>query len=318
MGRRRHAARTRGGAGMSLSTLRVVRPLVVTPAMLIDTNVPEDDYPVWSAATTYAADARVILVSTHKIYQSVTASNINHNPADNDGNWQEVGPTRPWRVFDTSTSTQTQRPLGISYRIRPGVGVTAVAALNLVGAASIRIRVVDPVLGTLYDRTTGLAGQLIYPTWWDWHFGPRTEQRQSAVMDLPAAPSADVLIDLVGTAELAVGTLLIGQQRAFSMGVKLGARLGIQDYSRKERNDFGDLVLVERAYAKRASFSMPLRASEVDTVYDFLTDVRATPCLWVGSSRFEATTVYGIYKSFDIVLAYHDYSDCELELEGLT
>lgn len=303
---------------MKLNTLQVVRPMAVTPANLVSTNVPEDDHPAWSATTTYAADARVVLASTHKVYQSVAASNTGHRPDLATGHWLEVGPTNPWKVFDTSTSTQTRRPLGISYRIRPGVGVTAVAALNLVGAASIRIRVVDPALGTLYDRTTTLAGQLMFPTWWDWHFGPRTEQRQSAVLDLPAAPSADVLIDLVGTAELAVGTLLIGQQRAFSMGVKLGARLGIQDYSRKERNDFGDLVLVERAYAKRASFSMPLRASEVDTVYDFLTDVRATPCLWVGSSRFEATTVYGIYKSFDIVLAYHDYSDCELELEGLT
>lgn len=303
---------------MSLSTLRVVRPLVVTPAMLVATNVLEDDYPAWSASTTYAAGSRVILVSTHRVYQSVAADNVNHNPAANDGNWLEVGPTNPWRAFDTSTSSSTKRPLSISYRIKPGVGITGVAALNLVGAASIRIRVTDPVLGTLYDRTTGLTGQLIYSTWWDWHFGPRTEQRQSAVLDLPAAPSADVLIDLVGTSELSVGTLLIGQQRAFSMGVKMGARVGTQDYSRKERNDFGDLVLVERAYAKRASFSMLLKASEVDTLYDFLTDVRATPCLWVGSSRFEATTVYGIYKSFDIVLSYYDYSDCELDLEGLT
>lgn len=38
----------------------------------------------------------------------------------------------------------------------------------------------------------------------------------------------------------------------------------------------------------------------------------------IASERFEATTVYGIYKSFDIVLSYFDYSDCELELEGLT
>lgn len=303
---------------MSLKTLVVVKPLQIVPAMLVSTNVAEDDYPAWSGATTYAADARVILVSTHKVYQSVAADNVGHSPDLNDGHWLEVGPTNPWKTFDTSTSTATKRPLSISYRIKPGLGITAVAALNLVGAASIRIRVIDPVLGTLYDRTTGLAGQLIYSTWWDWHFGPRTEATQSALLDLPSAPSADVLIDIVGTTALAVGTLLLGQQRSFSMGVKAGARVGIQDYSRKERNDFGDLVLVERAYAKRASFSMLLRASEVDTLYDFLTDVRATPCLWVGSSRFEATTVYGIYKSFDIVLSYFDYSDCELDLEGLT
>jgi len=98
----------------------------------------------------------------------------------------------------------------------------------------------------------------------------------------------------------------------------MGARVGIQDYSRKERTDFGDVVLVERAFAKRASFQLLLRAAEVDSFNDFLASVRATPCLWIGSQRYESTTVYGFYKSFDIVIAYFDYSDCELELEGLT
>ena len=75
---------------------------------------------------------------------------------------------------------------------------------------------------------------------------------------------------------------------------------------------------MERAYAKRASFSMLLRAGEVDAMQRFLSDVRATPCLWIGSSRYESTTVYGFYKSFDITISYFDYSDCDLELEGLT
>ena len=112
--------------------------------------------------------------------------------------------------------------------------------------------------------------------------------------------------------------ILLGQARQFSMGVKLGARVGIQDYSRKERNDFGDVMVVERAFAKRASFSLLLAAGEVDALYQFLSEVRASPCLWIGSNRYESTTVYGFYKNFDIVISYYDYSDCELELEGLT
>ena len=110
----------------------------------------------------------------------------------------------------------------------------------------------------------------------------------------------------------------LGTVRRFALGVKAGARVGIQDYSRKERTEFGDTVLVERAFAKRASLQLLLTASEVDALNDFMAEVRATACLWIGSSRYESTTVYGFYKSFEIAITYYDYSDCELELEGLT
>ena len=115
-----------------------------------------------------------------------------------------------------------------------------------------------------------------------------------------------------------MGVVLIGQVRQFALGVKMGARIGIQDYSRKERSEFGDVMLVERAFAKRASFSLLLTADEVDSFHQFLSEVRATPCLWIGSRRYESTTLYGFYKSFDIVIPYFSYSDCDLELEGLT
>lgn len=303
---------------MSTQNLRVVRPLAISPSMLVSTNVAETDYPEWSSATTYAASARVIVAAQHKVYQSLVASNLNKPPASSPSDWVEVSPTNRWKAFDTSNSTQTQRAALISYRIRPGVAIHSVAALNLVGATSIRIRVIDTSLGTIYDRTTPLAGQLITSLWWDWFFGPRTMPKQSIHTDLPSAPAADILVDIEGNDGLAVGVIVLGQMSTFSMGVQRGARVGIQDYSRKERNEFGDAIFVERAFARRASFSMLLVATEVDAFNDFLAEVRAVPCLWIGSSKYEATTVYGFYKSFDIVISYSDFSDCELELEGLT
>ena len=190
--------------------------------------------------------------------------------------------------------------------------------LNITGGASLRVRVIDPTAGTVYDKTISLARVPIASGWWMWFFGERRAPTQALLQDLPSYPGADILIEISGTAELAVGVILLGQLRQFSMGVKMGARVGIQDYSRKERNDFGDVLVVERAFAKRAGFSMLLAADEVDALHQFLSEVRATPCLWIGSKRYEATTVYGFYKSFDIVIAYFNYSDCELEIEGLT
>lgn len=301
---------------MSISTLTVVRPLVITPAMLVSSDVPETDHAEWAAGTTYADKERVI--KGHKVWQGVGAGNVGNDPETSPAKWQEVGATNRWKPFDRSVSSQVKQANGISYRLKPGQAITSLGVLNITGGTSLRLRIIDPVYGTVYDKTISLARVPLSASWWAWFFGERRAPTQVLLTDLPSFPGADVLIDIAGTADLAVGVILMGQARRFSMGVRVGARVGIQDYSRKERNDFGDVVVVERAFAKRASFTMLLRAAEVDAFHEFLGSVRATPCLWIGSSRYESTTVYGFYKSFDIVISYFDYSDSELELEGLT
>lgn len=305
---------------MSINTLTVVKPTVITPAMLVSSNVPETDYAEWASGTTYAKDARVIVAAQHKVYQSLADSNTGNNPAAAaiPPKWIEVGPTNRWKAFDKSVSSQTAQATSISYRMKAGKAVTHMAALNIAGATSMRVRLDDTTYGVVYDKTVSLASVPLEAGWWAWFFGERRAPTQAIFADLPSFPAADVLIDLEGSSDLAVGVILLGQPRTFSMGVRRGARVGIQDYSRKERNEFGDVMLMERAFAKRASFSMLLRAGEVDAMQKFLSEVRATPCLWVGSARYESTTVYGFYKSFEIAISYFDYSDCDLELEGLT
>ncbi len=298
--------------------LAVVKPMTVTDTILVSSDVPENDYPAWASGTTYAAGDRVILTSTHTIYESLQGSNTNHAPNTSLAWWVAVSPTNRWKVFDTSNSTATHQAGGMSYRFRPGTAVTCFSILNLFNAISIRLRVIDPVFGTVYDKTTDLLSVPAVTGWWNWFFGERYVRELSVTTDFPSYPNADILVDLVGGPELHAGIFVFGQMRQIGMGVNLGANLGIQDYSRKETNEFGDTVLVQRAFSKRASFGMLLEKVDVDSTASFLTGVRAVPCLWIGHKDYEATVIFGIYKDFQISISYPTHSDCTLELEGLT
>lgn len=302
---------------MSADSLKVVTPLAISDAMLIATDVPEADYSEWSAAVEYALGVRVIVAARHKIYESLQDGNLDHAPSDPLW-WIEVSPTNRWKLFDTSNSTQTAQANSMSYTLRSPNAMPALAALNLSNATAIRVRVSHTTYGDLYDQTTDLSPLPAAADWWSWFFGVRRAPTQHIDLNLPAIPGGDVTVDLTGGAGLAVGVLMLGQVTDLGVGVKYGARVGIQDYSRKETNDFGDTVLVRRAYAKRASFDLILGADEVDALQIFLADLRATPCLWIGSSRYESTVIFGIYKQFDILISYPTFSDCQLELEGLT
>lgn len=299
-------------------SLVIVQPLAITDAMLISSTVPETDHAAWASGTTYALGARVILTSTHKIYESLQAGNTNNNPTTAPTWWIEVSPTNRWKVFDGSNSTQTARASGISYTLRPAQSITAIAVLNVTGATELAVTVTDPTYGVVFSQTFDFTRLPLQSQWHAWFFGQKRAPRQWLSLDLPSYPSADITIALTGGADLAAGVILLGQQQTYGVAVQHGTRIGIQDYSRKETNEFGDTTLVQRAYAKRATFPIRIARDEVDTLQAALADLRAVPALWVAKGPYEATTIFGFYKNFDVNIDYPLYSDCSLELEGLT
>lgn len=297
-------------------SLFVVKPTVITSAMLVGTDVPEADYSAWSSTTAYAIGQRVILLSTHKVYECIQAG-TGKSPDTETAYWSEVGPTNRWKLFDLSNTTQTLKSGSMYYELKTGSMVNGLAVLNLTGAQSIRVRVTDPVFGVVYDKSTSLTSIPPESGWYAWFFSERIEQVQHIALDLPSYPSATVRVDLAGTSALAVGVLMVGQQRIISDDVKFGTRIGIRDYSRKEKNEWGDITLVERAYSKTRSFAVMIPKGDVDRVELLLASMRAKGCLYVDDS-LSNMAIYGFPSNFEIVIAYAKFSDCSIDIEGLT
>lgn len=299
------------------NALVLVEPYTVDDSVFISSNVPESSYAAWNSASNYVVGDRVYLASTHKVYQSKT-SNTNKNPSTSTDDWIVVGATNRWAAFDGSVSSQTTNPNSIVYELQFARPATWVQALNLTNANSMRVEVIDSGSVTIYDKTINLRPLPSTVGWWQWFFGQRYFKNEVSFDDLPVNPDTKIRITITGGSQLGVGVLIFGQPQYFTLGVQMGAGVGIQDYSRKERNEFGDIVVVPRAFAKRANFNMLANASEVDVIMRVFSRIRATPCLWVGSERYEATTIYGFWKNFDILIDYPEYSVLQLELEGLT
>lgn len=296
--------------------LRVIKSVAVTDATLVSTSVPEADHAAYNAATNYGLGDRVILA--HKVYESVQAANLGKAPASEPNWWAEVGPTNRWKLFDLSSTTTTTVGAADHYEFAPGVAVNALAIINISGLASVRTRMTDPNYGVVYDKTADLSSVPSESSWYAWFFEPRTQQSQLVISDMPSYPNAVLRIDVTTGGSGTIGALIYGTQRSIGIGINKGVRLGIQDYSRKERNDWGDTVLVQRAYSRRMSFSMLIENDQLDNTYDLLADMRATPCLWIGSDGLRSLTVFGFYSNFDINISYARYSDCSIDVEGLT
>lgn len=271
------------------STLQLLQPIAVTDAMLASSSVDETDYPEWAAGTSYPFGARVIKAATHRIYESAASANLGDDPTAASGKWFDVGPTSRWACFDRALGsvTTSAAPIVVALDV---TAANAVALLDVVGSS---VRVQAPG----YDRTIAVAS------------GP------VSFLDLPTF-TGRVTVTIAGSGMVSVGTLLVG--RLLPLGItEASPSAGITDYSRKAVDDFGQVTVSQRAYAKRMSATALIRTDAIDLVAGRIASVRALPALWIGDAARGSLTVFGFFKDFSVEVG-ENVSKLSLSIEGLS
>lgn len=299
--------------------LKLVQPVLITDGNLTANSVTEADYPVWSATTAYTASTSFVIYK-HVIYQRTVSGTTATTPDADSVNWVKVRATNAWAQFDTSNTTQTTSSAAIVTTIKPGQAVDTVWLSGLSNVSTVRVQMVDPSAGTVYDKTVSLLQSVSASDWFAYFFSPVAYRQQVLFQGLPAFPNASVTVTSAPLAGQTggVGTQLLGLGLDFGQGIKYGARVGITDYSTKEKNAFGDYVVVQRNWSRRANFEINVDNSQLDTLINTLAMLRTTPCLWIGSEIYECTAIYGYYKTFEGLISYPTTTVFSLEIEGLT
>ena len=98
---------------------------------------------------------------------------------------------------------------------------------------------------------------------------------------------------------------------------QFGTSVGITDFSRKERDAVGNNYILERRYIDKADYPVQMTSDKVDATHALLSQLRATPAVYIGSENYISTVVYGYYKDFSIVISNSRYSQCSLSVEGI-
>ena len=299
--------------------MRLIKPITIGDAQLISSNVPETDYPAWVNSTAYVIGERVLL--DHHIYEALAAVPAGVKPGeevidkDNPAKWQDLGMDNRWRMFDSKVESLTTNPGTIEVTIRPGAVVNSLALFNLQGK-SVTVSMVDAVEGEVYRKEISLVDAGV-TNWYDWFFESIGIRTDAVVLDMPAYGSADIVITIDAGPELAaVGHLVIGAVKQIGTAL-YGTSVGINDYSRKTTDDFGNTVVIRRSFSNRADFDIALDTSDVTRVRRLLADLRATPVVWIGEESYEATILFGFYKDFQIVFSGPTVSDCSITVEGV-
>lgn len=302
--------------------MKVISPIEMTDALLSSSNVLEEDAPVWLVGTTYAAEANVML--DHAVYSSVVSSNTGNDPRTDDGtNWLDLGATNLWRVFDKKISTLTSRLGSIIYEITPVSLISGVGIINLTGG-KVEVEVTDSSGRQVYYGENQRADSSEIVDWWAFF---TTDFSESVVPDVifddVKCYTGNTIKITLSTEKpgsiVSIGQIVVGV--ALDLGKTLtGTTIGFKDFSTKERDPFGNAIIVERAYASTINFSFAVETNRAAFVSSKLASLRATPALYYSDARRTDMGVqaFGFFQDFDIPLSGTQISFANLKIEGLT
>ena len=296
--------------------MQILKPIVLTTNDIAFTNaVTNTTYTAWSAGTYNAGVKRYIGMVLYET--TVTGTNTTSNNPATSTDWQVIGHIDPYQCFDGKVGTLTVSS-GTNSSLVFQTDTTQLingAAFLSIDAATFSLTMTDSFEGVVYSHAETLL--LDIDNWYQYFFYPYEQKTDVILDDLPTYPGATIDLTLArASGTVSIGEIVLGQMREIGT-TQFGASAGIQDYSRKTTDTDGNYVIEERPFSKRANFDVQVDAESFDSVYRFLSTIRATPCVFIGDVNRSSLIVYGFARSFNQVLANPILTACTLSVEGL-
>lgn len=295
--------------------MRIVKPNEVDESILQSTSV-ENIETTWTAGT-YSTGTR--RVEGQKVYEVVADPNTSDQPSvgavADPPTWVELGYSNIWRMFREGVDSLSTADGEIDVTLEWPVVVNTLGALGLRGQ-KISLTVTDAVDGVVYDEERDIV-DIGISDWWEYYFLPY-DIIDAVIFDgIPPYPGADFDLLLEGASEtdpVAIGRIVAGLSR--DLGVtQHGTDIQLQDYSIKERDGFGNLVLVPRRVVKFVNYDVHVPTPQVDFVVKQLQRLGAIPALYIGDQDRSSTIVFGVFADVSQGISTPSISDLTLQVE---
>jgi hypothetical protein len=293
---------------------------------LQSSSIPDDTTrPEWVSGTSYPLDFEVKVTDAGchaptMIYKSLVAANQGNAPATTPDRWREIEATNRWRMFDSFISTQSEAPSvgGAPAQIDVTFDCHNASTLSLFMLVGSTVQVIET------DQRTGLVVLDTGPislgnnstSWSDYFFAPPSF-RADVYIQLKLRWLTRIRLIITGDAVARCGHVVCGYA-TFIGDTQYGASVGIMDFSRYIRNDFGFVYLSKGLYAKKASLNIRVAKSLVNSVFRNLAAVCGTSVVFCEPGDYEPLLIRGFAKDSGLVIGNPTSSLLHIEIEGIT
>lgn len=294
----------------------------VVPITVDDTNLTSNltnEAADWTAGTYNTGTKKV---EGELVYEVVADPSTTDQPsvgaAKDTPTWIVLGYANIWRMWREGSDSVSTNEGDIEVSVEPiNTVITTVGVLN-VDAFSVTVELIDDVEGVIYSQTKSVADIGVID-WWEYFFTDYDRTKVLIFEGIPAyfgvGVSCAVTVNAASPSDtVAVGRVVIG--RALDAGRTLqGVQSRNMTFSKKERDEFGNLTLVNRRTIRVIDYPVMLQSNQADSVQRKAEDLAATPTLFIGDSTKPETIVFGVFESFDIIVKGLSVVECSISVE---
>lgn len=273
----------------------------------------------WSSGSVYnyGAEAR----DGHYIYAyaGVSGTNTTLSPA-NDTTWVEMRPTNYFAMLDGKTGTQTLNLNNIDIQVADS-SYDVFSILNITGR-SLYLKLTELTGSTVvYEETINLQDETGVVDFFSYCFSDFIFTND-VFRTLPIYGNSRLQVKL--TAETgtnaAIGRLVLG--RSLYVGeTGMGASLGIESYSTKDTNIFGETTLIHRGAVNLESYEVLVPTEKIPMLKRKAIELDAVPILFImdesSDSNLENLQTFGYWQSFSILVKGRNKSAISLTVKGI-
>lgn len=297
--------------------MKIVPPAAVTSSILTASNVAISET-AWTAGTYSLGDQRYVGTRLYEVVADPSTSDEPTAGAVADPpTWIDIGAINRFAMFDLVIGDATQQSAAnIDVTLDFDAVINSVALFEIVGS-TVQIVVDDPTDGEVYNQTYSLNDNTGVDNWYQYFFAPIARKTELVATDLPAYSTATIRVVVAnGGLDTAVGEAIFG--RSITLGATMmNFSLGIDDFSRKDRDQFGNFVITERRFSRLANYDVFVRNNQFVSTFNNLARVRAIPVVYIGDETKGETIVLGFYRDFSTLRTGLNSSEMTLEVEGL-
>jgi hypothetical protein len=274
-------------------------------------------YAAWNSGTTYAEDDIVLDATTHTEYTSLVGSNLNNNPASDDGsNWFAETSNR-YRMFDLYRNTPTTAPSPVTAVLTPRQRIDTVAAVGLVADRVVITATVDGE--TLYSQDIDLNDRRT-TTWSGYFFNQFVNRQAVARFDLPLSASAVIAATFSrASGDVTVGGLVIGRSQYLGVAQQ-EAVSDTKNTSTVTREIDGTATMVKRRTIPATQQVVWIKKTDIPRIVQLRAQLDAVVALWSAldddsDGYFEALLILGFFTKWTIGADFPEDARQQLELE---
>jgi hypothetical protein len=306
--------------------MKIIPPITITDARFVSSTVaePAAGETAWVSAGTYAVGDVRVRTQTHRKYQCLVAhTGIATAPEADLTRWKDIGPTLRWAMFDYDRNTASTGAGSITTTIVTNSRVTALVLFGI-DAQQVVVTMQDGLAGPIvYNRTFNLQTRFV-ASWQPHFFAPFVFRESLVLLDLPPYINGHITLQLsktVGTDQVALESLIVGAPVVLG-STELGAESDILDFSRIERDTFGNATLVPRKNVPKLTATVFADKADVPAIRKLRQDYAGRPLVFLAitegeDSYFDTLSLVGIFKRMTVAVEYPQHALINIEAEGI-